>query len=276
MQKTRLRKLIFGLVFLFLFTIILNSINTKVFAATTTTTTQTTSTPTTSSSLTNLNLGPTIPQKSDIFTGNITGAGDIFDSPADIVAFAFKLVISISGAIFILMLLFGGVTYLTSAGNEEGTGKAKKLLIDAVIGLVIVLVSFAVGTWLLAQFGLSSSANTGTNSNTPTTGTNGQLPSTNTPTNTLPTFNFSFISNSGSPVQAKTATLDGTPILFGQPTSAFSSTLSNPTSRLLVVEADGYKHCQQRWDFSQTTNKSIQVTLFPTTSSSECYITASR
>ncbi len=84
------------------------------------------------------------------------GIPNQFDSVSGIISLAFKVVISAAGAIFILMFLFGGIQYLTSAGNEEGSTKARKLLVDAVVGLVIVLASFAVGTWLLAQFGLGS------------------------------------------------------------------------------------------------------------------------
>ncbi len=38
-------------------------------------------------------------------------------------------------------------TYLSAAGNEDQTGKAKRMMIDAVIGLVLVL-----GSWAIARF----------------------------------------------------------------------------------------------------------------------------
>jgi len=63
-------------------------------------------------------------------------------------------VIVAAGAIFVILLLVGGIQYLTGSGNEEATGKAKKMMIDAVIGLIIVLAAWAIGQWVLGRFGL--------------------------------------------------------------------------------------------------------------------------
>lgn len=64
----------------------------------------------------------------------------------------FNTVIAAAAAIFVILLLVGGVQYLGAAGNEESTAKAKKLLIDAVIGLIIVLAAWAVGRFVLSRF----------------------------------------------------------------------------------------------------------------------------
>ncbi|TSC93247.1 MAG: Uncharacterized protein CEN89_151 [Candidatus Berkelbacteria bacterium Licking1014_7] len=61
----------------------------------------------------------------------------------------FNIAISVSGVIFMIILLVGGIQYLTGAGNEEATGKAKKMMIDAAIGLLIVLSVWAIGTWVI-------------------------------------------------------------------------------------------------------------------------------
>ena len=66
-----------------------------------------------------------------------------------IITLIFNTIITISGVIFLIMLLIGGIQYLTGAGNEETTGKAKKMMIDAIVGLIIVLASWAIGTWIL-------------------------------------------------------------------------------------------------------------------------------
>ena len=63
----------------------------------------------------------------------------------------FILAVGIAGTVFILMLLVGGIQYLTSMGNEEATTKAKKLLINAVIGIIIVAVAYAAGRWILQR-----------------------------------------------------------------------------------------------------------------------------
>lgn len=53
------------------------------------------------------------------------------------------------GLIAVIMIIYGGFLYVTSAGNEENVGKGKKILIYAAIGIVIILISFALVNTLL-------------------------------------------------------------------------------------------------------------------------------
>lgn len=86
----------------------------------------------------------------------------------------FNVVITISEIAFVLLFLIGGIMYLTSMGDEEASKKAKKLLVDAVIGLVIVLAAWAIGTWILNQLkGKGGEPNTIT---PPTTAPNQEVP----------------------------------------------------------------------------------------------------
>lgn len=58
------------------------------------------------------------------------------------------------GFIATLMVIYGGVLYVTSAGNEDNVGKAKNILLYAAIGIVIILASFAfINTILGAALG---------------------------------------------------------------------------------------------------------------------------
>jgi len=77
-----------------------------------------------------------------------------------IIGTVFDLVIGISSGIFVILLLVGGVVYLTGAGNDEQTGKAKKMMIDAVIGLFIVLASWSISTWVINAFTVDSRTGT--------------------------------------------------------------------------------------------------------------------
>jgi len=68
------------------------------------------------------------------YTNLSTGPGDgqinistKWTSLTNIIAFAINFAIAISGAILIIMLLVGGIMYLSGAGNEDQTGKAKKI-----------------------------------------------------------------------------------------------------------------------------------------------------
>ena len=46
-----------------------------------------------------------------------------------------------AGAIAVLFIIFGGLKYVTAAGNEKQTESAKATLTAAVIGIIIILLS---------------------------------------------------------------------------------------------------------------------------------------
>ncbi|MFA6528821.1 MAG: pilin [Candidatus Gracilibacteria bacterium] len=57
------------------------------------------------------------------------------------------------GFICVLMIIYGGILYVTSGGEEEKTGKAKKILLYTTVGIVIILLSFAAVTTILSGAG---------------------------------------------------------------------------------------------------------------------------
>lgn len=48
------------------------------------------------------------------------------------------------GLLAVIMIIYGGVRYVYSAGSDEETGNAKKTILYAVIGIIIVLLSFVI------------------------------------------------------------------------------------------------------------------------------------
>ncbi|MBI3495378.1 hypothetical protein HY065_02015 [Candidatus Berkelbacteria bacterium] len=86
--------------------------------------------------------------------GGAAGSKPYGDFPSNFtsVKTIFSVAIAAAAVVFMVLLLVGGVQYLVSAGNEEATGKAKKLLVDAVIGLIITLSAWAVGVFILGRF----------------------------------------------------------------------------------------------------------------------------
>ncbi|MBI4994402.1 hypothetical protein HZC21_02010 [Candidatus Peregrinibacteria bacterium] len=57
------------------------------------------------------------------------------------------------GLLAVIMVIYGGFLYVSSAGNEENVNKAKKILIYAVIGIIVIIVSFALINTLLGAGG---------------------------------------------------------------------------------------------------------------------------
>jgi len=52
-------------------------------------------------------------------------------------------VLKFLGLLAVIMVIYGGITYVTAAGDDEKVGKAKNIILYSVIGIVIVLLSFA-------------------------------------------------------------------------------------------------------------------------------------
>ena len=51
-------------------------------------------------------------------------------------------VLSITLALDVLFMIFGGFLYITSAGNEDRATKGKNTIINAIIGLVIIILAY--------------------------------------------------------------------------------------------------------------------------------------
>jgi len=65
------------------------------------------------------------------------------------------------GFVTVIMVIYGGVLYVTSAGNDDNVGKAKKILLYSVIGIMMILASYAfVNTILGAALGGGSTGGT--------------------------------------------------------------------------------------------------------------------
>ncbi len=47
------------------------------------------------------------------------------------------------GIIAVIMVIYGGFTYVTAAGNDDAVGNAKNIIMYALIGIIIILLSFA-------------------------------------------------------------------------------------------------------------------------------------
>jgi len=56
---------------------------------------------------------------------------------------------SLLGIIFILLTIYGGFLYMNARGNEEQTKKAKAIITQALIGLVIILAAYAISYFIL-------------------------------------------------------------------------------------------------------------------------------
>lgn len=68
---------------------------------------------------------------------NCTSLRDLLQSIAE-------FLLAIAGTLFFFMFLYGGIQYLSGAGNEDQTAKAKNTMLSAIIGLIIVTSAWAI------------------------------------------------------------------------------------------------------------------------------------
>jgi len=91
-------------------------------------------------------------------TGNPEGAGVISDAtglgerdPRDIAAQVINIILGFLGIVAVVIILLGGFKWMTAGGNEDKVGEAKKLIMAGIIGLIIILASFAIASFVLTQ-----------------------------------------------------------------------------------------------------------------------------
>lgn len=57
--------------------------------------------------------------------------------------------LSLLGIIFLCLIIYGGFLWMLSGGNAEKVIKAKKVLTNSVIGLIIIVSSYAITSFVL-------------------------------------------------------------------------------------------------------------------------------
>lgn len=62
-----------------------------------------------------------------------------------------NVALGLLGVVLLLISIYAGFLWMTAQGNEEQVGKAKNMIRDAVIGLVITLAAYSIASFVLQQ-----------------------------------------------------------------------------------------------------------------------------
>jgi len=76
-------------------------------------------------------------------------------SVSKIISFLIQSIFVVAGLIAFILLIVGGVRWITSGGDKEKTAKAQSTITAAVIGLLIVFAAWALIKLLEVIFGIS-------------------------------------------------------------------------------------------------------------------------
>ena len=62
-----------------------------------------------------------------------------------------KIVFSLIGIILLVLLIAGGFMWMTAGGNAEQVTKARTMMTNAFIGLVIIVLAYAISTFVISK-----------------------------------------------------------------------------------------------------------------------------
>lgn len=78
-----------------------------------------------------------------------TAQGDL----ASVILQIINYVLAIVGVVALAYLIYGGFRYITSGGNEDTIEEAKKIIVNAVIGIVVIGVAAALVNFVVRAVG---------------------------------------------------------------------------------------------------------------------------
>lgn len=82
------------------------------------------------------------------------GSGDLFTIVTNIITVALNFL----ALIFLIMVLFAGLRWMTSGGDEEKVQEAKQTLKNAIIGVIIIFISQAIVQFVFGALGAATPA----------------------------------------------------------------------------------------------------------------------
>lgn len=72
------------------------------------------------------------------------GTRDVRDTVTAII----NVALGVLGIVALLIILWGGLTWMTAGGNEEKTSQARKIIASGVVGLIVIFVAYALTTFI--------------------------------------------------------------------------------------------------------------------------------
>lgn len=93
-------------------------------------------------------------------TGDLGGTGLSTEDPVNSTLELIGVVLGLLGVIALVLVIVAGVMWMTSGGSPEKIKKAKRLLVAAVIGLVLVMGSYGIAAYVFETL-VTATTNTG-------------------------------------------------------------------------------------------------------------------
>lgn len=87
------------------------------------------------------------------------GAGLEDQDLTDTIGLLIGVLLGFLGVVFLILIIYAGLLWMTAAGNPDSVKKAKDILLNSIIGLIILLSAYAISSFVIDE--LSSATGTG-------------------------------------------------------------------------------------------------------------------
>lgn len=108
---------------------------------------------------------PTLAIAAETTTDTLTSVGGetglSTTDPKIIIGNIIRTGLGVIGIILVCFIVYGGFVWMTAAGRPDQVDKAKKILINAVIGLVIILMSWSIATFVISALTTATGGSSG-------------------------------------------------------------------------------------------------------------------
>lgn len=81
---------------------------------------------------------------------SVCKAGDT-DNVFNVIKRVVEILLYVTGTVSVIMIIVGGIRYVTSAGDSNGVAGAKNTIIYAVVGLVVSSMAYAIVNFVLTR-----------------------------------------------------------------------------------------------------------------------------
>ena len=90
--------------------------------------------------------------KTQIQSGLKAAGGDTKDTSGTLITRVINVMLFIIGVLSVIMIVYGGILYVISAGDSGRVSKAKNTIMYAIVGLVVALLAYAIVNFVITRF----------------------------------------------------------------------------------------------------------------------------
>lgn len=81
-------------------------------------------------------------------TANSANLSTVNVSPQNIVVSVILVLFGLLGIVFLVLIIYAGFTWMTSQGEKDKIAKAKATIVNSVIGITIIILSYSIITFI--------------------------------------------------------------------------------------------------------------------------------